>query len=439
MSYMLFYPLHFFKKRRIHHLIRDAVGKIDLAKLKEHGIVPFPSTFLQECIQLAEGPHADWLLTAIAESLQPSSPMTAYGALKLLEYLVTWCNGSFHHAMSEHTQFREKLLGLAMARVVEHVESKPTKKNNQSASGKDVCHSQSHVSRDTQHLARLTILEYSRIFAGEEKLEPLAQLAASFEFRTKRSLLRAIHVQERHVGFREIKPEDVISIPSHSSEEMSRRDVESRLPSYSLHQDTSSLQGSALGRGFSSSSFAGVGSSSTSGGGGGGGGTEDWIARPGMPYKNLQDFFSRTNHWANENTPSGSHQDPLHTSTLSGHSPPSRCSSFTTPGGSSLENASGHEEGPYSAFLKSMTRPQRWKCVACQQDNSPMTMTCSACETPRFTDDDEDEEDEDSEQMTEGRNVQEEKKGVEEQKEPKETEEKKRNDEGNGSVSCEKA
>eukprot|EP00796_Vickermania_ingenoplastis_P011615 gene11615-8004_t len=161
---------------RISRVVGEAVGEQQIASARE------------ECVALAEE-FPEQLLTTLSTFLTPSHPAKAVRGLELLEYLVQSCSRAFHVALAKCHPAQQKLLGLAMHR----------------------CGSDRQL-REAQRLARLTILEYSRIFMADPDLQRLATLAGLFESQTRRSLLRCLNVQMRHVAFTDPRPADVILI-----------------------------------------------------------------------------------------------------------------------------------------------------------------------------------------------------------------------------------
>ncbi|EPY35578.1 hypothetical protein STCU_01096 [Strigomonas culicis] len=140
-----------------------------------------------ECMRVADL-HPDLVLHALRDHLSYSHPEMAYGALKLLEYLVSCCSYGFHVVLARQSSLQEKLLQLAVRRT------------------EDDPH------RLVQREARLALLEWSRTFADDADLAPLAQLAAVFERRTHKSLMRSLNLLTKRVGFADVRKEDYVMI-----------------------------------------------------------------------------------------------------------------------------------------------------------------------------------------------------------------------------------
>lgn len=138
-----------------------------------------------ECVALADH-HPTTVLTALRDNTTYSHPEASYRALLLLEHLVASCNYGFHEALANHHPMQDKILQLAVRRV----EDEPN--------------------RRLQRYCRLILLEYSRMFADDKALEWLSTLAVQFERRTRKSLLRCINIQTRHIAFREVRQQDVV-------------------------------------------------------------------------------------------------------------------------------------------------------------------------------------------------------------------------------------
>lgn len=151
---------------------------------------------LAECVSLADV-YPKMILSAMGDNLSYSQPERTYGCLVLLEHLVGSCNYGFHTALAQSTPVQEKLVQFAMRRVEEEPH------------------------RRVQRLARLTLLEWSRIFVDDAALARLSRLATLFERRTRRSLLRAINVQNRRVCFRPVAPADVVILSPAATTEQS--------------------------------------------------------------------------------------------------------------------------------------------------------------------------------------------------------------------------
>lgn len=146
------------------------------------------STWIKECLVCAET-NPDAFFKVLCRYLHHSRlPEKLYKTLELLEFLVQRLNHSFHLALARNREVQKRLLLLATRR------------------------SLSPEQRRTQRLARLTLLEYSRIFADDPSLAYLSTLAGLYESRTGRSLLRSLNVQQRHVCFVEPEPKDIIMI-----------------------------------------------------------------------------------------------------------------------------------------------------------------------------------------------------------------------------------
>ncbi|CAJ1031408.1 hypothetical protein Q4I30_005818 [Leishmania utingensis] len=146
----------------------------------------FPK-FLTECVTIADG-HPELILSTIRLYLIYSQPESAYGGLLLLEQLVSLCNYAFHLALARDCDIQDLIIHLAVRR------------------GEGEAH------RKAQRLARLTLLEYSRVFVDDRDLMRLSSLISSFEHRTHRSLMRCLNVQNRRVHFREVGVNDIVLI-----------------------------------------------------------------------------------------------------------------------------------------------------------------------------------------------------------------------------------
>lgn len=142
-------------------------------------------THLVECVSLADE-YPAMVLGELLQYLSYSHAELSFGALMLLEHLVGSCNYNFHVALANNPTVQEKIVTLAIRRA----EDEPHRK--------------------TQRLARLTILEYSRMFRDDKDLRPLSRLADAYERRTHKSLLRSLNVQQRKVGFKVIQPQDIV-------------------------------------------------------------------------------------------------------------------------------------------------------------------------------------------------------------------------------------
>ncbi|RNF26165.1 uncharacterized protein Tco025E_01565 [Trypanosoma conorhini] len=140
----------------------------------------------RECLSLVEE-HPLVVLSVLREHLHTGSPH-AYAYLHLLEKIVDACSFSFHAAMSADHALHEKLVKLAVAR----------------AEGGE--------RRKVRRLARLTLLEYSRMFVDVPELQSLAKLAGLVEKVTGKSLMRALAVESKKVAFVDPRPEDIILI-----------------------------------------------------------------------------------------------------------------------------------------------------------------------------------------------------------------------------------
>ncbi|EAN94783.1 hypothetical protein C3747_113g79 [Trypanosoma cruzi] len=139
-----------------------------------------------ECLLLAEQ-HPTLVLAVLRENLQPGSHQS-YAYLLLLEKIVDACSFSFHAAMALDCTLHDKLVKLATTR----------------AEGEE--------NRKVRRLARLTLLEYSRMFVDVPELKSLSRLAGCVEKITGRSLMRSIEVESKKVTFVDPRPEDIILI-----------------------------------------------------------------------------------------------------------------------------------------------------------------------------------------------------------------------------------
>lgn len=168
-------------RAKITKLVRDCVGTDLVVK---HGVT--------ECGQLADE-HPVYVLTALAETMGSSRPQHTLSALCLLEYLVGTCNHAFHLALAQHTAMQERLLSWTTRRT------------------------ENDAQRQAQRLARLTVLEYSRMFMDDPQLAPLAGLAEEFTRRTNKNLMRCINLQKRKVTFREPRSGDFFDVSPQES------------------------------------------------------------------------------------------------------------------------------------------------------------------------------------------------------------------------------
>ncbi|KAG8347467.1 hypothetical protein ERJ75_001243900 [Trypanosoma vivax] len=144
-----------------------------------------PVSLSHECLELAER-HPELVVTTLAAGLNSSSIQHSHGYLELLEKLVSSCSSSFHLAMARDYALQEALVSLITMPV------------------------EGAAQRGLRHLARLTLLEYSRIFADDPNLQRLSRLARIAEKRTGRHLLRAIELEDKSVRFIDPRPQDVI-------------------------------------------------------------------------------------------------------------------------------------------------------------------------------------------------------------------------------------
>lgn len=373
------------EKRRIYHVVSKAVSTTRTKgekKEKDNGSILFSAETLQECVAVAESENAEWLLSPLCDVLRPSSPVKAYKALKLLEYLVQWCNRNFHVALAQCTRFKERLLVLATTHVIEKV-GDTTDKGRHDAEEESFL---LHPARQAQHLARLTILEYSRIFVGDTMLEPLCRLASVFESQTKRNLLRAIHVQEHRVRFREIEPKDIIPLVPSAAEDGDD----------GFHSFPFGGMGHGLFAPRGPSSFGTPHTLTSS--------SDDWIPRTGMPYPTLESFFG---HHADPQPNTSSDSSPSAPIKVVGpFSAPDPFSPLPWNGSARLHGLPNPSNPGHTILPETMTKPLRWACLACHRENSPMSMICALCETPRFQDEEEKEEGENKQDNgnTEGNN-----------------------------------
>ncbi|CAG9578132.1 conserved hypothetical protein [Leishmania major strain Friedlin] len=146
----------------------------------------FPK-LLSECVTIADG-HPELILSTIRLYLEYNQPERAHGGLLLLEQLVSLCNYAFHLALARDCNIQDRIIHLAMKR------------------GEGEAH------QKAQRLARLTLLEYSRLFVDDRDLLRLSALVSSFEHRTHKSLMRCLNVQNRRVRFRDVEKSDIIPI-----------------------------------------------------------------------------------------------------------------------------------------------------------------------------------------------------------------------------------
>jgi len=148
---------------------------------------------LTECQQFSVS-HPEVILRSIAVFLSFSQGRKALRALRLLEYLVQTGNHSFHLSLSKCNSVQQRLLDLAMSRLPPF-------------------HDDAHeVHKAVQRMARLTLLEYSRLFIGDEALQKLATLAGLFESQSRKHLMRCLNVEHRHVCFTEPQQRDFVLI-----------------------------------------------------------------------------------------------------------------------------------------------------------------------------------------------------------------------------------
>lgn len=165
-------------KYRVGRVVYDCVAKREQPEFTQ---------YLTECVSIADG-HPELVLTTLHEYLTFRLPENAYGGLLLLEQLVSLCNYGFHLALAKDYDIQDRIIQLAVKR------------------GEGEAH------RKAQRLARLTLLEYSRVFVDDRDLLRLSSLASSFEYRTRKSLMRCLNVQNRRVRFRDVDKSDIIPI-----------------------------------------------------------------------------------------------------------------------------------------------------------------------------------------------------------------------------------
>ncbi|ORC91069.1 uncharacterized protein TM35_000074930 [Trypanosoma theileri] len=142
---------------------------------------------LAEALALAER-HPAVVLAALRDGLADAPAPAAQQRLRLLERLVDAGGYNFHRAVARDTALHAQLVRLAAARA------------------------ETEEQRRTRRLARLTVLEYSRMFADDPELRSLTTLLEAVEKCTGRSLLRSIEVENKRVTFIDPRPEDIILI-----------------------------------------------------------------------------------------------------------------------------------------------------------------------------------------------------------------------------------
>ncbi|ESL09247.1 hypothetical protein TRSC58_03036 [Trypanosoma rangeli SC58] len=172
--------MDFFRRAFADARLRYHVSKVVLAAIAT------PAKLSAEFLSLVEE-HPLVVLSLLRDHLQTGSPHT-YAYLQLLEKIVDACSFSFHAAMAADLALQEKLVQLAVTR----------------AEGAE--------RRKVRHLARLTLLEYSRMFVDVPELRSLARLAGLVEKLTGKSLMRALAVENKKVAFIDLRPEDIILI-----------------------------------------------------------------------------------------------------------------------------------------------------------------------------------------------------------------------------------
>jgi hypothetical protein len=165
-------------KYRASRVVYDCIAKREQPEFTQ---------YLTESVNIADS-HPELILSTLHEYLSFRQPENAYGGLLLLEQLVSLCNYGFHLALAKDYDIQERIIQLAVRR----------------GEGED--------HRKAQRLARLTLLEYSRVFVDDRELLRLSSLASSFEYRTGKSLLRCLNVQNRRVRFRDVDKDDIIPI-----------------------------------------------------------------------------------------------------------------------------------------------------------------------------------------------------------------------------------
>ncbi|KAG5498533.1 hypothetical protein JKF63_02819 [Porcisia hertigi] len=178
MDYLLSAVSHVRLKRRVAAVVADCVFRRE-----QQGFVKF----LTECVALADR-HPELVLSTVRHHLVLAHPEGTYGALLLLEQLVSLCNYGFHLALARDELIQDCIVHLAVAR------------------GEGEAH------QKVQRLARLTLLEYSRIFVDDKDFLRLSALVSSFEHQTHKSLMRCLNVQNRRVRFRDVEQSDIIPI-----------------------------------------------------------------------------------------------------------------------------------------------------------------------------------------------------------------------------------
>ncbi|KPA82990.1 hypothetical protein ABB37_02727 [Leptomonas pyrrhocoris] len=165
-------------KYRAGRVVHDCIAKREQPEFAQ---------YLTECVSIADK-NPELVLSTMHEYLSFRQPENAYGGLLLLEQLVSLCNYGFHLALAKDHDMQDRIIQLAVKR------------------GEGEAH------RKAQRLARLTLLEYSRVFVDDRELLRLSSLAGSFEHRTRKSLLRCLNVQNRRVRFRDVGTDDVVQI-----------------------------------------------------------------------------------------------------------------------------------------------------------------------------------------------------------------------------------
>lgn len=133
--------------------------------------------------------HPVHVLTAIKERLNINNPTANYLSLRLLEYCVNAGSFSFHCLVAQDVELHKRLIRLAADRA-----------DNDTA-------------RKVRSAARHIILEFSRMFADEEQLKPLARLAAVVEEMAGRGLVRSVMMEKKRVKWRMPDKEDYCDAP----------------------------------------------------------------------------------------------------------------------------------------------------------------------------------------------------------------------------------
>ena len=118
------------------------------------------------------------VIAAVRDRLSGTNPAQNYLSIRLLECLINAGSFSFHQMVAEDRDLRARLIKLAADRA------------------------EDDSSRKVRSAARHVVLEFSRMFADESALQPLATMAKEVEKQSGRQLLRAVMMEPRRIKWR---------------------------------------------------------------------------------------------------------------------------------------------------------------------------------------------------------------------------------------------